>query len=177
MTSVETLSIGSPSSSGKKMGSKAPVPPSLQSIQSLPPDFRFTASPISNSIQKSDATSASNGKRISTAIPENNDLSSEVDEEGLEDIVSEMEQANDESPYTRKTISLEERPLEGDDNLDSVISPLPIYPPFRSESRWSDTSIYAANKVLLWLLFQFCIFFLPTCTHFLIQLKMKYCLI
>ncbi|XP_043693933.1 myosin-1-like isoform X1 [Telopea speciosissima] len=111
--------------------SKGQVPPSLQSIRSLPFDFSFT--------EKSHITS--NG--ISSVIPNNDDFSGGV-EEGLD----KMEQSNEESPYSSRTISLEEteRPSEGDENLDSATSTLPTHSPCHSDPRWSDTNAYVAAK-------------------------------
>ncbi|KAJ4961824.1 hypothetical protein NE237_021734 [Protea cynaroides] len=59
-----------------------------------------------------------------------------------------MEPRNEESPYGSRTVSLEEteRPFEGDEKSNSLNSSLPTHLPCHSDSRWSDTNIYAAAK-------------------------------
>ncbi|OVA04934.1 IQ motif [Macleaya cordata] len=129
----------------KKPASKPRVPPSLQSIKSLPVDFRFIGSATSHPTEMSNDVSAGNNRTIASGtIPENDDLVGEV----IEDTVSEMEMNNDESPYSGKTVSVEEIPSEGDGYLDSVTSPLPALSPSHRECRWSDTSSYAGKKKL-----------------------------
>ncbi|XP_042515662.1 myosin-1-like isoform X2 [Macadamia integrifolia] len=134
MAPVEKDTSGSRTSS-RKMPKKPPikgrVPPSLKSIRSMPHDIRIG--------EKSHTTS----KKISSVIPENNDRVDEVVES-----LDKMEQSNEESPYSSKTVSLEEteRPFEGDENLDSATSSLPTHSPSHSDSRWSDTNVYAAAK-------------------------------
>ncbi|KAJ4972925.1 hypothetical protein NE237_006099 [Protea cynaroides] len=121
----------SPGKMPKKPSLKGRVPPSLQPIRSLPHDFRFT--------EKSHTTI--NG--VSSAIPEDGDFASEV-EEGLD----KTEESNEESPYGSRTVSLEEteRPAEGDENSESATSAPPTQLPYHSDSRWSDTNAYAAAK-------------------------------
>ncbi|XP_043715577.1 myosin-1-like isoform X2 [Telopea speciosissima] len=134
MAPVEKDTSGSRNTSRKmpkKPASKGRVPPSLKSIRSMPTDIR--------SAERSHTTS----NKISSVIPENNDCAGEV-VNGLD----KMEQTNEDSPYSSKTVSLEETemPLEGDGNLDSATSSLPTHSPSHSDSRWSDTNVYAAAK-------------------------------
>ncbi|KAK9274737.1 hypothetical protein L1049_021988 [Liquidambar formosana] len=123
------------------------VPPSLQSINSLPVDFRFTGSPTSHSFEKSGDVNAGNSDTNSSCIPENGDLGSD-DVEGMEDSESNMDQGNDESPYNGKTIAVEEGPSGVDEDLGFVARPLPSPVPSRAEYRWGDTTSYAVKKKL-----------------------------
>ncbi|KAK6921484.1 Myosin head, motor domain [Dillenia turbinata] len=91
-------------------GSKSP---SLQSIKSLPVEFRVSGSPLSLNLD---------------------DLSKPEDGE-----VVEVEDMDQESPYSGKTVPVEE--------VQDVISPpLPSVEPLHSHGRWGDTSSYAAKK-------------------------------
>ncbi|XP_010249396.1 PREDICTED: myosin-1-like [Nelumbo nucifera] len=162
---------GSRSSSEKMPRKPVPrarvSPPTLKSIRSLPIDYRFTGSPVSPSTEDLDDDSEGIDNGVPSCIPENDgpDAASGATENGispgalenevsvgevvedLQDTVDNMvEQTVDDSPYGRKTILLEERPPEGDECMDSMTSPLPTKSPSGIESRWSDTSFYAAKK-------------------------------
>ncbi|PSR90951.1 Myosin-1 like [Actinidia chinensis var. chinensis] len=124
------------------MSKKTQVSPTLQSIKSMPVDFRFMGSPMSQSSEKSE----SNTGMIPFAIPENGNLAGEV-VEGGEDVNNNMDQDNDESPYSRFNTSVEARPSVGEEDLD-LTPPLRSFVPSRTESKWSDTNAYAAKKKL-----------------------------
>lgn len=144
----KTHSSGSQSSS-KKMMPKKRVPPSLHSIKSLPGDFRFTSSPTSSN--GSENMNVGSGNRITSCIPEDGGgIEGEVVEGIEEDTQSNIDQVNDDSPYSRKAIM---RPLMADEGMTFVARPLPSSAPSHSEeSRWSDTRSYASNKkVQSWL--------------------------
>ena len=98
-------------------------------------------SPMSQSSEKSE----SNTGMIPFAIPENGNLAGEV-VEGGEDVNNNMDQDNDESPYSRFNTSVEARPSVGEEDLD-LTPPLRSFVPSRTESKWSDTNAYAAKKV------------------------------
>ncbi|XP_077247165.1 myosin-1-like [Tasmannia lanceolata] len=142
MASAEIPLSGQQSSSEKtpQMPMLKPQPlvlPSLQTIRSLPVDFRFTGSPgsvpVGNPQVNDDQTSFSN-------IPED-DVLAGAHVEGLEGSISSMDPSNEDSPYGRKTISFEEKPSVDDEYSDSTTpSRLPALSPSRNEYRWSDTT-------------------------------------
>ncbi|XP_058090260.1 myosin-1-like isoform X2 [Magnolia sinica] len=130
----------------KKMPERPPVlksrlPPSLQSIQSLPVDFKFIGSPGSQPVENSDAPNADNDKRVSSNLHENDALAGE-------DSVGNMDQGNDDSPYGRKITSIEERSSEGDEDSDSGASRLTHVSPSSADGRWSDTTSFGLKKKL-----------------------------
>ncbi|XP_057961976.1 myosin-1 [Malania oleifera] len=127
---------------------KSQVPPSLQLIKSLPDDFRFTGSPSDHHEDKSTVLNAENSGTMPSTIPENVDLGDEI----VEDAISTMDQVNDESPYSRKPISVGEAPSLNAEDFDFVASPSPSLSIGSTESKWDDTSSYAAKKKhLSWL--------------------------
>lgn len=138
--------LGCKSSFGE-MSQKSRAPPSFQSIKSLPGDFRFTGSPASDRF--GDDGNAGNSNIIFSSIPENGDLKDSIAEgfEGSPGLLGDMDQVNDDSPYSGNTISTEDRQSRGDEDLDSVTPPLPSISLFRTERRWGDTTSYAGKKV------------------------------
>ncbi|KAL5825982.1 hypothetical protein ACOSQ3_017817 [Xanthoceras sorbifolium] len=120
------------------MSQKHQVPPSLQSIKSLPVDFRFIGSPNSGRMEKSDD--------VASSISENCELGNEV--------VGGVE--NEDSPYSennvlgedRSPVGDEDRSPIGDEDMEPMASPLPSISTSHSESRWGDTTSYAAKKKL-----------------------------
>lgn len=130
------------------MSQKSRAPPSFQSIKSLPGDFRFTGSPASDRF--GDDGNAGNSNIIFSSIPENGDLKDSIAEgfEGSPGLLGDMDQVNDDSPYSGNTISTEDRQSRGDEDLDSVTPPLPSISLFRTERRWGDTTSYAGKKKL-----------------------------
>lgn len=77
---------------------------------------------------------------IASSIPENGSVS------GVEDCVANV---NEDSPYSRNIVSVEDRPSNGNEDLDSLAPPFASTTASRGEHRWSDTSSYAAKKVPL----------------------------
>ena len=82
----------------------------------------------------------------SLSFPEKNDTGNGL-VEGAEDSVGN--DVSEDSPYSRTAILIEQRPSVGDEDLDTVVMPLPLISTSRRERRWSDTSSYATNKVPL----------------------------
>lgn len=138
------------------MSQNSQVLPSFQSIKSMPGDFRFTGSPASDCLEKSDDGNLENIYVISSSIPENGNLRHGV-VEGVEGTVGCMGQVIEDSPYSGNAISVEDRPSIVDEELDSVVSHLSSISVSRSECRWDDTTSYTAKKVFcgFWLKFYF----------------------
>lgn len=130
----------------KSFVSKSRSPPSLESIKSLPVDFRFTGSPTSGVSGQYDDANTETSNVIRDGIPENGDLCGEVDG-GIEDSAGDMYQATDDTPYERKTIAIDERPSVDNEDLGLVAPHVLSLAPSRSEFRWGDTTSYAAKKV------------------------------
>lgn len=106
----------------EKMSKK--VTPSIQSLKSMPADYRFIGSPISEN---------SSGSSV-YVTPQNGHFKNGV---------NGMDTANEDSPYSVPSVSNgQERSSIGDG--DPVV-PLPL----SNDSRWSDTSAYARKKVCL----------------------------
>ncbi|KAK0574943.1 hypothetical protein LWI29_031344 [Acer saccharum] len=112
------------------MSEKNQVPPSLQSIKSLPVDFRLIGPPNSGWMEKSDDAALS--------ISENVELGNEV--------VGGV--GNEDSPYSGNNVLGEDRSPVGDEDMDFVASPLPSISTSHSQNRWGDTTSYAAKKKL-----------------------------
>lgn len=127
------------------MSQKPQVQPAFQSIKSLPVDFRFIGSPLSDQVEKSDDVNFRHSDVTSLSVPENGELGNEFVEEG----------ENEESPYCGNNIVVEDRPSVGDEDLDSAASPspLPSVSASHTDRRWSDTTSYAGKKVF----FGFCL--------------------
>lgn len=122
------------------MSQKPQVQPAFQSIKSLPVDFRFIGSPLSDQVEKSDDVNFRHSDVTSLSVPENGELGNEFVEEG----------ENEESPYCGNNIVVEDRPSVGDEDLDSAASPspLPSVSASHTDRRWSDTTSYAGKKKL-----------------------------
>lgn len=120
------------------MSQKPRVQPAFQSIKSLPVDFRFIGSPLSDQVEKSDDVNFRHSDVTSLSVPENGELGNEFVEEG----------ENEESPYCGNNIVVEDRPSVGDEDLDSAASPLPSVSASHTDRRWSDTTSYAGKKKL-----------------------------
>ncbi|KAJ6929524.1 myosin-1-like [Populus alba x Populus x berolinensis] len=121
---------------------KSQVLPSFQSIKSLPVDFRIVGSPAS---EQSENANLVNSNTACLSVPEKNDLGNGL-VEGAEDSVGN--DVNEDSPYSQAAILVEQRPSVGDEDLDTVPTPLPLVSTFHRERRWADTSSYAAKKKL-----------------------------
>lgn len=122
------------------------VKPSIQSLKSMPADYR---SPISDPLENSSGSSVF---VTSLIIPPNGHLRNGVN--GTGSFVGGMDSANEDSPYSVRSISNGERSSIGDED--------PIVPlPQSNDRRWSDTSAYARKKVSLRFLYcKFATFFI-----------------
>lgn len=140
-------SVGTQSSESEKMSQKSHSLPSLESIKSLPVDFRLTGSLSLDQLEKSDDVNAKNSDAICSTIPENDSLGNGV-VDGVPDINGN--DVNEDSPYSGNIIAVEGRPSSGDGDLDIVtsVSPSPSISRSHTEQRWGDTASYAAKKVL-----------------------------
>ncbi|CAA7036455.1 unnamed protein product [Microthlaspi erraticum] len=107
------------------------VIPSMQSLKSLPANYRFDGSPISDPSSASVHLNSSN-------LPRKGGLSNGVN--GAETAAGDSE----DSPYSGHIVSTEEESLTGDVDLGAATMPLP----HSDERRWSDTSAYARKKIL-----------------------------
>ncbi|ESQ30445.1 hypothetical protein EUTSA_v10011193mg [Eutrema salsugineum] len=105
------------------------VTPFVQSLKSMPADYRFLGSPISDPLETSSGSSVCVTDLL---IPRNGYLKNGV---------SGTENANEDSPYSVQSVSIGER--SSIDDGDPVV-PLPQ----SNDRRWSDTSAYARKKVL-----------------------------
>ncbi|XP_021750598.1 myosin-1-like [Chenopodium quinoa] len=112
-------SSGSRNSSGKK-APKGRVPPSFNSIKSLPAGIRL--------MESSEKEGQSNG-----GDSDYNNL------EGVEYVAGQGEQVNDDSPYGERAVPV----LDEDSEIGS--SPLPSVPSI-ADSKWNDTASYAKKK-------------------------------
>ncbi|CAH2053262.1 unnamed protein product [Thlaspi arvense] len=108
------------------------VTPSMQSLKSLPADYRFDGSPVSEN-----SSGASIGL-INPSIPRKG---------GLRNGVTQNDTASgdsEDSPYNGHGVSVEEQSLT--DDVDSGAATMAL--PQSDERRWSDTSAYARKKIL-----------------------------
>jgi myosin-5 len=103
-------------------------------------------SPTSEQLEKSVDVKSLNSNAVCSSFPEKNDIGNGL-VEGAEDSVGN--DVSEDSPYSRTAILIEQRPSVGDEDLDTVVMPLPSISTSRRERRWSDTSSYATNKVPL----------------------------
>ncbi|KAF9678742.1 hypothetical protein SADUNF_Sadunf07G0067300 [Salix dunnii] len=138
-------SVGTQSSGSEKMLPKSQILPSLQSIKSLPVDFRFVGSPTSERLEKSVDVNSLYSNTVCLSIPEENDIGNGL-VEGAETSVGI--DVSEDSPYSGTANLIEQRPTVGDEGLDTVVMPLPTISTSSRECRWADTSSYATNKKL-----------------------------
>ncbi|WOH07497.1 hypothetical protein DCAR_0726927 [Daucus carota subsp. sativus] len=115
---------------------KAQGLPYLQSIKSLPVDFRLVGSWEPSSIGKAEALNISKTEMISESISENGELAGG----GVGNKIARNE---DESPYSSVNLALEEENFASDESLGFAADPLR-----HNESKWNDTSYYVAKKKL-----------------------------
>ncbi|CAE5967910.1 unnamed protein product [Arabidopsis arenosa] len=111
------------------------VTPSMQSLKSLPADYRFDGSPVSDRLENSSGASV---RLTNSNVPRKG---------GLRHGVSRTDTTagdSEESPYSGHGVFVEEQSL-GDD-VDSGAATMPL--PQSDERRWSDTSAYARKKIL-----------------------------
>lgn len=123
-----------------EMSQKPHVLPCLQSVKSLPVDFRLVGSPEPHSLGKVDDVNIGKTEMISDLIPENGEL-------GTGDIGDKIARNDDESPYSSVNMILEEEAFARDQSLNSASAPLHSLIPFRNESKWNDTTYYVGKKV------------------------------
>ncbi|CAO2814085.1 unnamed protein product [Amaranthus hypochondriacus] len=116
---------GSRNSSSKKVP-KARVPPSFNSIKSLPAEIRLMES--SPASQSSEKIGHSNGGVLDYGSLE-----------GADYVAGQGDQVNDDSPYGQRAVPV----LDEDSDVGS--SPLPSIPSI-AESKWNDTASYAKKK-------------------------------
>nr|VDC71221.1 unnamed protein product [Brassica rapa] len=100
--------------------------PFVQSLKSMPADYRFLgSSPLEHS--------SSSGSSVPVSIPRNGHLKNGA--------VGGVDSGNEDSPYGLQSIS------NGDES--SLVDEDPIVPlPESNDRRWSDTSVYARKKAL-----------------------------
>ncbi|CAN7097649.1 unnamed protein product [Brassica rapa subsp. narinosa] len=103
------------------------VKPSVQSLKSMPADYRFLDSP---------PLEDSSGSSVSVTIPPNGHLKNGF--KGTGDSVGGVDNGNEDSPYSVSNGEVSSL-VDGD-----LIVPLPQ----STDRRWSDTSVYARKKVL-----------------------------
>ena len=84
---------------------------------------------------------------IGSGSPENDALIGEVAEEA-QNCAGDMGVYGEDLAYSRKGVSLEDRPSIADEDLESVPLPFPSISMSSRERRWSDTTPYASKKVL-----------------------------
>ncbi|XP_073112691.1 myosin-1 isoform X1 [Elaeis guineensis] len=140
MASVEMRSRRAPSLKKSKpersrVKSRSTLP--LQSTKSLSQGFRNAGgSPSSKSSSMKEAGDKNESKESKTNV-------APLEEEDTGSL-----EVNDDSPYSSRTASREERSFEGEEDASSedVSSRLPAVSLSTIESRWSDTSSYGAKK-------------------------------
>ncbi|KAL0796876.1 hypothetical protein Bca101_068253 [Brassica carinata] len=107
------------------------VKPSVQSLKSMPADYRFLGSP-----PLSDPLDNSSALVKDLIIPRNGHLKNGF--KGTKDSVGGVDNGNEDSPYS-----------VSNGELSSIVDGDPIVPlPQSTDRRWSDTSVYARKKVL-----------------------------
>ncbi|KAF8021746.1 hypothetical protein BT93_G2022 [Corymbia citriodora subsp. variegata] len=129
------------------MSGRSQVSPSLQSIKSLPGQFKFMDTKASDHLAMSENLQLGSGDAMSPRTLGNGTLGDRV-AEGAERSNSNVDTANEDSPYGRSLISGEERPSIGDEDSEAVASPLPSTSTSRSERIWGDMTPYASKKKL-----------------------------
>ncbi|KAF8097294.1 hypothetical protein N665_0291s0003 [Sinapis alba] len=107
------------------------VKPSVQSLKSMPADYRFLGSPpLSDPLENSSALVKD------LIIPRNGHLKNGFNGTGAS--VGGVENGNEDSPYS-----------VANGEVSSLVDGDPIVPlPQSTDRRWSDTSVYARKKVL-----------------------------
>ena len=129
MAPVQVPSSGKPTMGGEGPKLKRRIPPSLQSVRSLPSEYRFKSS------------SSHNEDYVVNAASSKLDFLPEDDNEGQED--------NEESPYSTRTPRFGEIEAreELNDSQSSTIAPKPQVSVTEVETRWSDTNTFDGRKV------------------------------
>lgn len=117
------------------MSQKAQGLPYLQSIKSLPIDFRLVGSREPRSVGEAEAVNISKTEMISENI-----LESELAGGSVGNKIARNE---DESPYCSVNLALEEENFDNGEILGFAADPLR-----RNESKWNDTTYYVPKKVI-----------------------------
>lgn len=104
-------------------------------------------SPISDSLGNSDDVKLKKSDQIFKTASEKVEFGEKTIEK-VENGINGMDQANDDSPYSGNTISVENRPSVADEDLDTGAVPLSSSSPSHCDRRWSDTTSFAARKNL-----------------------------
>lgn len=123
------------------------VSPSLQSIKSLPGQFKFMETQASDRLAMSEDLRLGSGDAMSPRTLGNGTLGDGVAEGGAERSNPNVDTANDDSPYGGSPVSGEERPSISEDS-EAVASPLPSTSASRSDRIWGDMTPYASKKKL-----------------------------
>ncbi|RDX87598.1 Myosin-1, partial [Mucuna pruriens] len=127
------------------MSATSKVMPALHSIKSLPPEFKLTTG--NRMENRGDAKLRSSDViGIGSGSPENDALIGEVSEEAQN---GDTGLYDEDLAYSRKGVSLEDRPSIADEDLETIPLPFPSISMSSRERRWSDTTPYASKKVLL----------------------------
>lgn len=130
------------------MSQASTVLPAFQSIKSLPPEFKFTNNPNPGLVGKHGDVKLRSTDLIGSSSTENGVLVGEVSNK-VHDRAGGMDIFYEDSPYCGKGRSLEDRPSNADEDLESVPLPIPSISASSREHKWSDTTPYDSNKVLL----------------------------
>lgn len=123
--------------------------PALQSIRSLPHEFKITGNQTPDFMEKHGEVILRSTDVIGSSSPENGALVGEVFEKGVQDCAGDTCLFDEDLAYSRKPISLEERPSIADEDLESVPRSFPSISMSSRERRWGDTTPYASKKVHL----------------------------
>ncbi|KAH1188645.1 Myosin-1 [Glycine max] len=124
------------------------VLPALHPIKSLPPKFKITSgNPTAGLMENHGDAKFRSNDVIRSGSPENDALIGEVAEEA-QNCAGDMGVYGEDLAYSRKGVSLEDRPSIADEDLESVPLPFPSISMSSRERRWSDTTPYASKKKL-----------------------------
>jgi len=126
------------------MSATSKVMPALNSIKSLPPEFKITSRKVEN---RGDAKLKS-GDATGSSSSDNDVLVGEVSEEALNH-AGDVGLYDEDVAYSRKGVSLEDRSSIADEDLETVPMSFPSVSMSSRERRWSDTTPYSSKKVLL----------------------------
>ncbi|RZB41760.1 myosin-1-like [Glycine soja] len=130
------------------MSATSKVLPALHPIKSLPPKFNITSgNPTAGLMENHGDAKFRSNDVIRSGSPENDALIGEVAEEA-QNCAGDMGVYGEDLAYSRKGVSLEDRPSIADEDLESVPLPFPSISMSSRERRWSDTTPYASKKKL-----------------------------
>ena len=131
------------------MSGTSKVLPALHSIKSLPPKFKITTgNPTFGLMENHGDAKLISSDVIGSGCPENDALIGEVVEEAR-DCATDVGVYDEDLVYSRKCMSLADKPSIVDEDLEFVPLPFPSISISSREHRWSDTTPYASKKVLL----------------------------